>query len=451
MKKRVFSAVLILLLLCAVTPAAWADVTYPAPAPVPAGTSMDHLVATVAAGSRVAAALGTLPDGVYLETSPTAEGLNIYLRGTPTTPGAYNCVITVEDVNSLICPITVTGADSPPAADRVLDSILLESLPAKTQYLIGESLDPAGLSLRLNYTDGSSQVIGEGFALSPTLLEQPGEQEIALVYQDLVWTFTVTVQAEDTVEGIGVLTMPRKTEYEPGETLDTAGLAIRAYTAAGHRDVSEGLVCSPTELTQAGEQTITVTYGGKSCTFTVRVLEPPHPVNLTVAKLPDKISYTVGEALDPSGLVLLLVDNRNHADQILEGFQYSPVTLETAGRQEVTVRYGELSCTFNVTVNADYSKPSPTPAPTPTPTPEPSSSPAVTASPSPTRGPAPSARPAVPENAGTVRNSALMLVIALASAGALLVLTGYVFVMNRGGALALWEQIRSRFRPTDKK
>ena len=37
--------------------------------------------------------------------------------------------------------------------------------------------------------------------------------------------------------------------------------------------LTEGFVCSPTVLNEAGEQTITVQYEGKSCSFTVDVSE----------------------------------------------------------------------------------------------------------------------------------------------------------------------------------
>ena len=56
--KLLFAALLVLLLLLVMAPAAFADSIYPAPGPVEAGSSLNHLLATVAADTPVSAAEG---------------------------------------------------------------------------------------------------------------------------------------------------------------------------------------------------------------------------------------------------------------------------------------------------------------------------------------------------------------------------------------------------------
>ena len=73
------------------------------------------------------------------------------------------------------------------------------------------------------------------------------------------------------IEGIGVLTLPNKTQYKEGDRLVTDGLSVRVYTDQGYYDVTGGLECSPATLSTPGTQTITVRYENKSCTFTVEV------------------------------------------------------------------------------------------------------------------------------------------------------------------------------------
>ena len=87
--KHYFAAALVLLLLAVMMPAASADVIYPAPAPIQAGTELDHLLATVTPGTQVSVEDGTLPAGVGLYTEDAPEGVNLFLRGTPTLAGSY--------------------------------------------------------------------------------------------------------------------------------------------------------------------------------------------------------------------------------------------------------------------------------------------------------------------------------------------------------------------------
>ena len=75
-----------------------------------------------------------------------------------------------------------------------------------------------------------------------------------------------------TVESIGIIAMPAKTAYEWGEELDTSGLMINAkYSDGSTKTISSGFTCSPTKLSTAGTQTVTVTYGGKTTSFNVTV------------------------------------------------------------------------------------------------------------------------------------------------------------------------------------
>ena len=97
----------------------------------------------------------------------------------------------------------------------------------------------------------------------------------------LTATGTVTVSEAATVSvtltkltGLRVKTMPNKTSYIKGATLDTTGLAIEGVTKTGTVDIDLKLVTvSPTELTTVGQQTIAVAYNGLTTTFNVTVKE----------------------------------------------------------------------------------------------------------------------------------------------------------------------------------
>lgn len=516
--KHMISMAVALLLMLLLLPTAFADVTYPAPGDIEAGTRLDHLVATVGADSHVSAAEGTLPSGIALETETGADGLNIYLRGTTTAVGSYNCVINVNNAHSLICPINVIPAKpavsvspdvqcstndavqinvsaavgdggklsyqwyssainnvtggteilgatsgtlsvdtSVPGTtyyycivtntnngstsmsishtitvtvkDIAVSAISVDTLPTQRDYKLGDTLNISGLHIKVEFENGDSRIISDGFSANPLELNNTGTQKIEIGYMGKTCSFTVNVEpADEAVEGIGVLTLPAKTEYTVGDTLDAAGLSIRVYTNNGHRDVSQDLDCSTTLLDKAGTQTITVNYGGKTCSFSVQVKAEDKPVSLSVKTMPDKRSYTVGDTLDTAGLVLKLSSSSGKAEEIRDGFSCSPTRLDAAGRQEITVTYGDLSCRFSVTVEEKA----------------PDASPSPSAAPQGQSSPSPEGETARPSHKGGISN-VLLTVIIIVALLTLAALGAYVFIMNRGGFAQFKQWLNERF------
>lgn len=429
MKKQWFSAALILLLTLLIPAAAWADVIYPAPEDFTVGEEVDHLLATLDPGGTVWTDPELLPEGLRVETEESESGVDVYLRGVPTTAGVYDLIINYSGHDTL-CTVTILPAVEPVAIE-------VSSLPTQTSYTVGDTLDPAGSSIRVDMSDGSSVTVSEGLSFYPTLLDTAGTQIIEVHYGDLVATFPVEVApVQEIIEGIGVVTLPEKVIYDPGDALEPKGLSIRVYTNKGHRDVeADELVCSPAVLEEPGQQTVTVSYGDHQCTFTVTVLEEEAPASLAVYRLPEKLEYEVGDTLDPAGLVLVLTSNRDSSEYLDKGYTCEPTVLETQGSQEITVRYGDLSCVYYVTVAGAAASPTP------------SSDPEVEPSPTaaviePTEDPSSGRTPHPEEHSGKV----LVAVIVIAAFLALAILAVYVVWMNRGGKEYFAESIRDLFR-----
>lgn len=74
------------------------------------------------------------------------------------------------------------------------------------------------------------------------------------------------------VDSIAVTTMPTKVSYGTGDRLDTTGIVVTATADLMTGDVSSLCEYSPTILNTEGTQVITVTYGGKSTSFSVTVV-----------------------------------------------------------------------------------------------------------------------------------------------------------------------------------
>lgn len=77
-----------------------------------------------------------------------------------------------------------------------------------------------------------------------------------------------------TLTKVEVVEYPAKTEYVVGDALDTTGMMLLlTYSDGSSKTATVGYECDSTVLNTVGTQVITVTYGGKSCTFEVEVVE----------------------------------------------------------------------------------------------------------------------------------------------------------------------------------
>ena len=219
--------------------------------------------------------------------------------GTVKAVGYGTAVITATTVNGLTSNCTIN------VKKEEVTSLTIATKPTKTNYYVGDTLNTAGLTLKAAYNNGTTQTITGGFTCTPTALSTAGAQTVTVNYGGKTATFTVNVQ-NVTLSGIAIASNPSKTSYFVGDTLDTTGLKLTAtYNNGTTQTITSGFTCTPTALTSAGAQTVTVNYGGKTATFTVSVELPVLPfVTLTfdptdgvldLADTPEKTVYP-GEA-----------------------------------------------------------------------------------------------------------------------------------------------------------
>ena len=231
----------------------------------------------------------------------------------------------------------------------VLDRIEVKTMPTKTDYYTGDTLNTEGLVLRGINNNGSEFDISTGFTCNPTILNTAGTQEITVTYEGKTTKFNVNVTAV-ALDRIEVKTNPTKTDYYVGDTLNTAGLVLKGTRNNGSEfDITSGFTCNTTTLNTAGEQTITVTYEGKETTFKVNVVAIALD-KIEVKTNPIKTDYYVGDTLNTEGLVLKGINNNGSEFDITSGFTCNPTTLSTAGEQTITVTYEGKETSFKVNV-----------------------------------------------------------------------------------------------------
>ncbi len=78
--------------------------------------------------------------------------------------------------------------------------------------------------------------------------------------------------SKNTVSSIKITTKPTKLTYTQGDSLSTTGMRLQVTYANGTvTTVTTGWTASPGQLNTVGTQTVTVTFGGKTTTYTVTV------------------------------------------------------------------------------------------------------------------------------------------------------------------------------------
>lgn len=369
-------------------------------------------------------------DGEKLEGKTDAEfAVNTEFVG----PAYFYCVITNN--NNGLSETVTTPVVTVNVVEPSITSVAISALPTKLEYTEGDELDTTGLTLTIHYSNGMVVSDDEGFTVSPTKLTEVGTQTITVSYQNNTVTFPVIVKEEkEVVEAIAVTALPAKREYKQGERLDTTGLALEAITNKGRRvPITSGFSCSPEVLSLSGIQTVTVSYEGKTTSFTVTVQGGSKTIQkISIDKMPNKLDYRVGDSFDSTGMVLRVTTDQGD-ELVRSGFTCSPSRFTREGVQTVTVSYGSQSCTLELTVAPGEAKPEPTKAP---------SDQEKESDPQPTEKPDEDRRE---DNRSKRASSAMLMVIIFTALVALVALLAYLYVTKKDELIALWQQLLSRF------
>ena len=150
---------------------------------------------------------------------------------------------------------------------------------------------------------------------------------------------------------------PKNTYYKD-DVINVSGLSLEVVYKGFEKETVEvtAAMCEY-DFSTAGEKTVTVNYEGKSVSFTVTVSD----VKLTgieIVSEPTKKEYDFGieNELNTEGLVVKAVyDNNEKTDIDVSSLTFEGFDSRSFGTQTITVKYGEFSETFEITV-ADVSK-----------------------------------------------------------------------------------------------
>lgn len=147
-------------------------------------------------------------------------------NGTVKAVGYGTAVITAKTVNGLTsnCTITVKKVE--------VTSLTIATQPTKTSYYVGDTLNTAGLTLKVTYTNGTAKTISSGFTCNVSKLTSTGTQSVTVSYGGKTVSFKVSVTKAPQAAPAGLKAAAPSTSYTADGTI-TGTTAAMEWAAKG--------------------------------------------------------------------------------------------------------------------------------------------------------------------------------------------------------------------------
>ncbi|HJJ10728.1 MAG TPA: bacterial Ig-like domain-containing protein [Clostridiaceae bacterium] len=230
------------------------------------------------------------------------------------------------------------------------NSMVIKTLPNKVKYLYGQKLDLTGGTIEITKESGETEIISiTSSMVTGYNSNKLGTQTLTVTYDGLSQTFPVTV--EDYELNSLFITPPTKRNYEYGESLDLTGGKVTTKMASGAIKESTNMTASMIsgfDNTKVGSQKITVTYDGKSNSFTISVKDSIKGISMNTQ--PNKTNYDFGANLDVSGATITVVKSSGITVIPVTSDMISEYNPKNAGTHVIKVSYGGFTTNFIVNV-----------------------------------------------------------------------------------------------------
>ena len=132
----------------------------------------------------------TLREIMTLSTTVPTLADHTFLGWTDNADGKF---VTYKPGDSFIADNDVTLYAVWKKNSATLDTLSIDRLPSQTRYLKGDKLNTTGLTLKLGYSDGSGQLITDGFTTAGFDSERLGIKTVTVTYGEKTVGFDVLV------------------------------------------------------------------------------------------------------------------------------------------------------------------------------------------------------------------------------------------------------------------
>ncbi len=167
-----------------------------------------------------------------------------------------------------------------------------------------------------------------------------------ITYNEKTYTGTCTVTVKPAVlKAVAIKTKPAKINYYIGDSLDTAGMVLElTYSDGTVKTVTDGYTTSGFDSAAEGTKSVTVTYEGKSASYSVSVKTPTVALNAANKTMDIGYSYTLVATPKPSATVTW-----TSSDESVATVEGGTVTAKSAGTAVITAEITYNSKTYTRT------------------------------------------------------------------------------------------------------
>ncbi len=296
----------------------------------------------------------------YIGDSFSTSGMVIGLTYTDGTTSTITSGYTVSGFSSSSAgtkTITVSyGGKSASFSVNVKTPSIALNVASKTiktgdTYTLTATTDPSGRSVSWTTSNSSVATVSGGTVAAKGAGTATITAKITYNSNTYTKTCTVTVIGEKALKLITVNTKPSKLTYYIGDSLSTSGMVIGlTYTDGSTSTITSGYTTSGFSSSSAGTKTITVSYGGKSASFSVNVKTPSVALNVASKTIKLDGSFTITATPDPSGKTVIWTTSNSSVATVSDGV----VTAKGAGSATITAKiahnstYYSKTCTITV-------------------------------------------------------------------------------------------------------
>lgn len=271
--------------------------------------------------------------------------------GTSNAGYSYFCIQENDSSASYISQFKITYIP------KSISSIAVKTAPTKTSYEAGENFDPTGLVITKTYSDNTTADVSyasdsANFSFSPSTSEEltTDNNSVTIIYGGKSCSQSITVSAAKTLSSITI--SGYTTNFVEGDTFSYGGTVTAHYSDSTTTDVTSSSTFSDYNMTSVGNQTVTVSYGGKSTTYSITV---SMGTLSSIAVTGMTTSYMKNNAFSFDGTCTATF--ANGYQKVVEPTSVSSPDMSIAGNKTITVSYtyneNTRTTTYPITVNSN--------------------------------------------------------------------------------------------------
>ena len=272
--------------------------------------------------------------------------------GTSSAGYSYFCVQENDSSASYLSEIKITYIP------KALSSISVKTPPTKTTYEAGECFDPTGLVITKTFSDNSTQDLAYGndtasqFTFTPNTSTPLTTSNIAvtIVVGGKSASQSIIVNEPKVLSSISI--SGQTTSFVEGDTFSFGGSVTAHYTDLTTADVTSLATFSGYSMTTVESQTVTVSYGGKSTSYSITISQGTLS---SIAVSGQTTTYQKNNAFSFDGTCTATFAN-GYQKTVTPTSVTSP-DMSTGGVKSITVSYtynGTTKTTsYDITVNSD--------------------------------------------------------------------------------------------------